>query len=288
MLRLDKILFPVDFSEGCVATGLQVKALAEEFHSEIVLLFAMAPFSAHVAALDVSSLTPESVAGYKEAVKEALAAFLADKLSGIRVHRVLADGYPAEAIVHQASAFDVDLIMMPTRGVGAFRRYVMGSVTAKVLHDANSPVWTGVHHKEAPPFSPEFRNVVCAVDLGPQSLKALGWASGLAEKLHSKLTLLHVVPHSESVAGQRSNRDSEASVVSLARDGLQKMRDSAGAACDVHIEIGEPAKTVIAFAGTLKADLLVIGRSPQDGLIGRLRANAYTVISQASCPVVSV
>lgn len=203
MLRLDRILFPVDFSDGCGATGLQVKALAEEFHSEIVLLFAMAPFSAHVAALDVSSLTPESVAGYKEAVKEALGAFLADKLSGIRVRRVLADGYPAEAIVHQASAFDVDLIMMPTRGVGAFRRYVMGSVTAKVLHDANSPVWTGVHHKEAPPFSPEFRNVVCALDLGPQSLKALVWASGLAEKLHSKLTLLHVVPNSESVAGQR-------------------------------------------------------------------------------------
>ena len=62
MLRLDRILFPVDFSDGCVATGLQVKALAEEFHSEIVLLFAMAPFSAHMAALDgfVYSIRGES------------------------------------------------------------------------------------------------------------------------------------------------------------------------------------------------------------------------------------
>jgi nucleotide-binding universal stress UspA family protein len=56
----------------------------------------------------------------------------------------------------------------------------------------------------------------------------------------------------------------------------------------MHIEIGEPAKTVVAFAETLKADLLVIGRSPHDGVIGRLRANAYTIISQASCPVVSI
>jgi nucleotide-binding universal stress UspA family protein len=117
---------------------------------------------------------------------------------------------------------------------------------------------------------------------------ARGWASGLAEKLHSKLTLLHVVPDSESVVGPRSNRDSRTSAVNSARDELHKMRDSAGATCDVHIEIGEPAKTVVAFAGTLKAHLLVIGRSPQNGLIGRLRANAYTIISQASCPVVRV
>ena len=280
MLRLDRIVFPVDFSDRCIATGRHLKVLAEHFHCEIVLLHAIAPFSAHVAALDVSSLTPESVPGYKEAVKEALSGFLAGELSAVRVRRVLADGYPAEAIVHKASALDADLIMMPTRGVGTFRRYVMGSVTAKVLHDANSPVWTDVHHKEGRPFSAEYRHVMCAVDLGLQSPKAFGWASGFAEKLYSKLTLLHVVPDSESV--------SKASVVSLARDELQKMRDSAGATCDVHIEIGEPAKTIVAFAGTSKADLLVIGRSPQDGLIGRLRANAYTIISQAPCPVVSV
>jgi hypothetical protein len=30
----------------------------------------------------------------------------------------------------------VDLIMMPTHGVGTFRSFLVGSVTAKVLHDA--------------------------------------------------------------------------------------------------------------------------------------------------------
>ncbi len=41
---------------------------------------------------------------------------------------------------------------MPTHGYGPFRRFILGSVTAKVLHDADCPVWTGVHLEEAPPI----------------------------------------------------------------------------------------------------------------------------------------
>jgi hypothetical protein len=36
------------------------------------------------------------------------------------------------------------------------------------------------------------------------------------------------------------------------------------------------------------AELLVIGRSVEDGMLGRLRTNAYSIIRQSPCPVVSV
>ena len=36
------------------------------------------------------------------------------------------------------------------------------------------------------------------------------------------------------------------------------------------------------------ADLLVIGRSVENGALGRLRTNAYSIIRQSPCPVVSV
>jgi nucleotide-binding universal stress UspA family protein len=36
------------------------------------------------------------------------------------------------------------------------------------------------------------------------------------------------------------------------------------------------------------ADLLVIGRGSAAGLFGRLRTNAYAIIRQSPCPVVSV
>ena len=34
--------------------------------------------------------------------------------------------------------------MMPTHGCGPLRRFLLGSVTAKVLHDVSTAVWTGL------------------------------------------------------------------------------------------------------------------------------------------------
>ena len=59
-----------------------------------------------------------------------------------------------------------DLILMPTHGHGPFRRLLLGSVTSKVLHDAECPVWTGVHENKDRPAEPmTLKHVVCAVDL---------------------------------------------------------------------------------------------------------------------------
>jgi nucleotide-binding universal stress UspA family protein len=57
-------------------------------------------------------------------------------------------GNPAKTIARVASASKVDLIMRPTRGCGGFPAFLLGSVTAKVLDDANFPVWTDAHMPE--------------------------------------------------------------------------------------------------------------------------------------------
>jgi hypothetical protein len=68
-------------------------------------------------------------------------------------------------------------------------------VTAKVLHDANCPIWTGIHNDEMPQVSGDFRHIVRAVDLGPQSPKALAWAWNFAREFNAELTLPHVLAH---------------------------------------------------------------------------------------------
>ena len=52
---------------------------------------------------------------------------------------------PATAIISFAETNGVDLIMMPTHGYGPVRSFLLGSVAAKVLHDARCPVWTSSH-----------------------------------------------------------------------------------------------------------------------------------------------
>ena len=47
---------------------------------------------------------------------------------------------PPIRIVSYAREHTIDLIMMPTHGYGPFRSLLIGSVTAKVLHDIELPV----------------------------------------------------------------------------------------------------------------------------------------------------
>ena len=50
---------------------------------------------------------------------------------------------------------------MSTLGEGAFYRFLLGSVTAKVLHESHCPVWTGAHLEEAQAREFSIRHVLC-------------------------------------------------------------------------------------------------------------------------------
>jgi len=113
------------------------------------------------------------------------------------------------------------------------------------------------------------------VDLGPQSAKALAWAGGLAREFDAQLTLMHAMP-----CGPDAKRS--------AGEELRTLLASSGADGDLLLENGEPARAVCDAAARLKADVLVVGRGSAAGVYGRLRTNAYAIIRQSPCPVVSV
>ena len=69
---------------------------------------------------------------------------------------------------------------------------------------------------------------------------------------------------------------------------LQKMTDTVGFPAELLIEHGEPDKAVAEAATRLNAGLLIIGRGSDDSTIGRLRAQAYSIVRQSPCPVLSV
>ena len=61
---------------------------------------------------------------------------------------------------------------------------------------------------------------------------------------------------------------------------------SSPASCEALKSLTLPNTTIV--AAEMKADLLVIGRGAADEDGGRLAANAYAIIRQSPCPVISV
>ena len=288
-MTLPRILFPVDLSERSRGAARYAAALSRHFQSELTLLHVMELPAYMLGAMELAGIVESELAKSREALLETqLSDFAAEAFQKLAVRRLIHSGDPAHRIVEFAQAEDARLIVMPTHGCGTFRRAILGSVTAKVLHDAECPVLTGVHLPETGrQESPDFRRILCALDLGPQSAKALGWAWQFAAAFGAHLTAMHVTPAFE--AHGELNAEWQMRLTEQAREKLAAIQASAGAQSDILVTSDDDTpKAVGAYAARLPADLLVIGRGSASGASGRLRANAYAIIRQSPCPVVSV
>lgn len=290
MLSMERILLPVDFSERCLGAARYAEALAAHFHSEITLMHVLEPLRYEFSTLEFGgSVLSDLVANLTSQAQEQLDHFLADELAGVRVRRTLADGDPALRIVEYAHEERAGLIAIPTHGYGPFRRFILGSVAAKVLHDADCPVLTGVHLDEARSAEAiSFRTIVCAVDLGPQSRKAVCWASSLAAEFNARMVLVHAIASIEARAGDYFDPDWKVALTKMATEECEQLQAGLPVQGEIVIEGGDPPKVVCAAAERHEGDLLVIGRGSAAGIFGRLRTNAYTIIRESPCPVISV
>jgi nucleotide-binding universal stress UspA family protein len=287
MLSISRILLPIDFSDRCLGMLRYAKAAAAKYDAELILLHVANPIY-EVPPTGISGPlfipVPQKIITNQG---EELEKFGADQLQGINVRRVLYEGNPEEQIVGFTQSEKIDLIAMPTHGYGVFRQFLIGSVTSKVLHDVSCPVLTGVHMEEHPAADPvKISNVLCAIDLGPQSSGILKCASQLAADFNARLGVVYAVPPL-TPGGDLDWKRPEVS--NMAREEVETLLSDAGAAAaTIHIEEGEAAKVVCSFAKEARADLLVIGRGPQDAAGGRLTAQAYAIVRQSPCPVLSM
>ena len=283
MPTIRHILFPVDFSEQNRGMAAHAQHLAARYQARVTLLHVMQLTSAYPGwpAFDFQAIAAQT--------KQRIDSFLTSHFHGIATTRLVTEGDPAQEIVDYAGQQNVDLIMMPTHGYGPFRRFILGSVTAKVLHDAKCPVWTSAHVEEAPVEPTAYRTVLCAVDLTPKSLPLTQWASGFASEQGAGLKLVHAVAAPED----RPGIDIEGGkfrefLFDVARGEFAKLQKAAGTNFETVLEAGDVARVVRKAAEKAHADLVVIGRGVVQEPFGRMRTHVYSIIREAPCPVVSV
>ncbi len=289
MLKISRILLPIDLQDPSKRVVHQAAALARHFHSEIVLLHVVTPLS-YSASMIEGNYVPVNLGDLmKELINQAqkqLDRALGPELEGIPVKRILLEGDPALTIVQTARLEKADLIAMPTHGYGAFRRFLLGSVTAKVLHDSDCPVWTGAHMESEPAREFKIRNILCGVDLSPHSAKTVQWAAQLAAEFDARLTLAHITSGMEIYGPGAYQVDPSwtEALVSSAKRQLANLQQEVGTKAEVFIGSGDVHKLLSHAAVQTSADLLIVGRPPK----GRLRATGYGIIRDSPIPVLSV
>lgn len=164
-------------------------------------------------------------------------------------------GPPSAGILAAAGEMKAGLIVMGTRGRGAFARAIVGSTATAVLAASHVPVavvppqmTTG---EDRPPrvSAPAFGAIVMPVELHVACARQLDWAVRLSAFAERPLVALHVVPPGEM-------RGSEA-------DRLRALVEHVPARYGVRpvVREGRVVAEVIAAVRGERAGLVVMGRS---------------------------
>jgi nucleotide-binding universal stress UspA family protein len=289
MSRFERILFPVDFSERSRAAAPFVLSLAQRYQAQVIAMHVLQlPLPLYAG---ISPVYPEvyDFAGLSADLRAELQKFSESELPKVAVTCVVDTGDAATAISEYSANEKIDLIAMPTHGYGPFRRALLGSVTAKVLHDANVPVWTAAHAPEASHRAhPKPRHILCALDLKPESRRTLEFAIALAGDSEATVEVVYAA-HEGEVDAARSEHRLQDLLVEAARTRLVKIEEvSGGSDVQEAVNAGSVAHMVRTVALAKRSDLVVIGRGEIHSTFGRLRANAYSIVREAPCPVLSV
>ena len=218
---------------------------------------------------------------------------------GVPVSFGVYEGQVVAEILDRARAWPADMLVMGTHGRGGFERWVLGSVTEKVLRKAPCPVLTvpppagGLH----PSGAVLFRTIICPVDFSEASLAALEHAMKLAEESSAEITVLHVLE--VLVEDEPSARIAGFDVPEfrryLEKDAREKLHrvvpEEARAWCRPREEVvgGRPWREILRVAKERQADLVVMGvrgRNPVDIVL--FGSTTHHVVRGARCPVLVV
>lgn len=290
MLSFRRILFPVDFSERSKQAAPYAASIARKFDSQIVVLHVLdISLAAPVARLPGRDLIKPYEVAIRQQRESELRQFAPDAFDGLSIIRVLETGDAAETIARYAEQNEIDLIIMPTHGLGTFRWLLLGSVTAKVLHDATCPVWTTAHSTSvSPAAASDIRTIICGVDLYSEPVRVIQAASDMATRYGAIVHLVHAIDAPEARPGSNIDPGLKQFLFDTAREQLDKCQQEAGTRWELCIESGAAPGVLRDAAKRSDADLVVIGRGHLPNRFGRFRTHVGGIIRESPCPVLSI
>jgi nucleotide-binding universal stress UspA family protein len=285
--RFENILFATDFSAAADQAIPYVKNIAKHYQSKLLAL--------HVRPAVVNPMTQPSTWAidieYARSVDQQNRDQLSATFEGLPAEVIIEEGEILPSINKTIQKYNIDLVVIGTRGRTGIGKLLLGSVAEEILRNVTCPVLTvGPHADTTPGTRAEFREILYATDLSPESARAASYAISLAHEFGARLTLLHVV--SESHPGdlvtwsdvQESSKELLRKLVEPEAQGLKKL--------EYFVERGDPAERILDVAHLRQVDLVVLGTRVPKGVPGAAThlpgAIAHKVVARAGCPVLTI
>jgi nucleotide-binding universal stress UspA family protein len=131
-----------------------------------------------------------------------------------------------------------------------------------------------------------FSRILCPIDFGESSLRALELAATLAVHHGAKLYALYVARAAADQRRQMPENGGENTLTTSAMLHEVAAKHLAGVRYECLVTVGEPADKIVAFAQRIGAGLIVIG-TPLRSTLSRLLLGSVTkaVLEKSSCTV---
>jgi len=299
-----RIFVPLDGSPRAErALGLaellaQRTSLGEPALEPLVILFRAVDLSPW---LDLDDREEARVRANEAATRylEKLAWRLRDQ--GITVETAVRVGNPAEAILEQAMARRVELIVMSTHGRSGLARWALGSVAERVARSAPVPLLLLPDAAPATTLAAEVQQtgrvpqILVPLDGSTKAEAALPPATRVARLLQGEIRLLYVfVPKFEEYRLEEAHRTWDAGrrrVHQIERYLMRQAERAKRAGVNAHwtFGYGMPGAKIIETAHTHQVSLMVMTTQGRGGLVRwRLGSVTEEVLHSGRLPVLLV
>ncbi|MCU1288551.1 MAG: Universal stress protein UspA-like nucleotide-binding protein [Acidobacteria bacterium] len=203
-------------------------------------------------------------------------------------------GSPAWEIITKANEIKADLIIVGSHGRSTVGRLFLGSISQKVLTEANCSVRVARGKVEADPFP---TRVVIGYDGSPGSNAAVKAVAARSWHEHGEFCLLAVTdPITPSAIGfivppidtwiEEANQGGQEWIEKIAANALQQLHD-AGLKATLEIQAGNPKNVLVEKAENWHANSIFVGANQFGSRVERflLGSVSAAVAARAQCSV---
>jgi nucleotide-binding universal stress UspA family protein len=195
-------------------------------------------------------------------------------------------GNPAAEIVARAEEVRAGLVVLGSRGLGAMRRALMGSVSDSVVRHAPCPAL--VVRGEPLTFPTK---ILLATDGSEEASLAASTAAEVAKDTDSELHVIHVGPNVPRLLAATEEKPGQMAREARRTLGEQVRRIQAGhgTVARAHLRFGEAPEEVVVLAENIGAGLVVMGSRGRSGIRRALMGSvSERVVRHANCPVMII